>query len=331
MGKRPLLTKAGTAPAAARGAAPAPNLQGIFRSARRHLHSVRDVVRFAVTRFEEARLAYGHGSDNALDEAAYLVLRTLGLPLDRAEAFMDARLLPEELEAVLAILKRRVRERLPAPYLTHEAWIGPYRFYVDERAIVPRSYIGHWLCGDLAPWIEDADAVTSVLELCTGSGCLAVLAAKAFPAARIDAVDISSPALAVASRNVADYGFGERIVLHAGDLFGPVSRRRFDLILANPPYVADSAMKALPAEYRHEPGLALAGGEDGLELVRRILAGARSHLQPDGLLVMEVGHARERVEAAFPRLPFTWLEIDGADDAVLLLRRDQLPSPREKR
>jgi ribosomal protein L3 glutamine methyltransferase len=303
----------------------------MYRSARQHLHTVRDVVRFAVTRFEAAHLAYGHGSDNALDEAAYLVLRTLGLPVDRADAFMEARLLPDELDAVLAILQRRVLERLPAAYLTHEAWIGPYRFHVDERVIVPRSYIGHWLCGELAPWIEHAETVTDVLELCTGSACLAILAAKAFPRARVEAVDISRPALEVARRNVADYGLSERIRLHAGDLFAPVARRRFDLILANPPYVTTTAMQALPAEYRREPELALAGGEDGLDVVRRILAAARSHLKPDGMVIMEVGHARERVEAAFPRLELTWLEIDEADDAVLMLRGERLPSGRGRR
>jgi ribosomal protein L3 glutamine methyltransferase len=303
-------------------------LQGIYRSARLQLRTISDAVRFAATQFEKAHLAYGHGTDNAIDEAAYLVLHALHLPSERADAFMDARLLPAEMEAVLALVQRRVLERLPAAYLTHEAWIGPHRFYVDERVIVPRSYIGHWLCGELTPWIDEPDALSGVLELCTGSACLAILAAKAFPAAQIDAVDISPAALEVAARNVADYDLSERIRLHSGDLYAPVAGRRFDLVIANPPYVTATAMAALPAEYRREPALALAGGDDGLDLVRRILAEARAYLKPDGLLLMEVGHARERVDAAYPRIDFTWLEIDGVDDAVLLARREQLPSAR---
>ncbi|RPI45485.1 MAG: 50S ribosomal protein L3 N(5)-glutamine methyltransferase [Betaproteobacteria bacterium] len=290
------------------------------------MRTVRDLVRFGVTRFEAAKLSYGHGSDNALDEAAYLVSHALHLPIERLDAFMDACVLPQEADAVLALFQRRVTERLPAAYLTHEAWIGRHRFYVDERVIVPRSYIGHWLGGDLAPWIEHPEAIENVLELCTGSGCLAVLLAEAFPAARVDAVDISSDALQVARHNVAMYGLQQRVRLLEGDLFSGLSQRRYDLVAANPPYVTAAAMQDVPPEYRHEPRIALAGGEDGLDVVRRILAQAYRHLARDGLLIMEVGHARSRMEAAFPRLPFTWLEIDGVDDAVLLLRHDQLPA-----
>lgn len=298
-----------------------------FRAAAARLRSVRDLLRFGVSRFRAAGLAFGHGSDNALDEAMYLVLHALHLPLDRAELFLDARLTASEIRAALALLERRVRERRPAAYLTHEAWIGPHRFYVDERVIVPRSYIGHWLSGDLAPWITAPDQVQRVLELCTGSGCLAVLAALALPQARITAVDVSSDALAVARRNVADYGLGDRIALLRSDLYAGLADERYDLIIANPPYVTAEAMVRLPDEYRHEPRIALAGGADGLAIVRRILAEAGAHLAPGGLLVMEVGHARERVEAAFPRLPFTWIEIDAVDDAVCVLRQDQLLPP----
>jgi ribosomal protein L3 glutamine methyltransferase len=188
---------------------------------------------------------------------------------------------------------------------------------------VPRSYIGHWLADGVAPWIDEA-ASQRVLELCTGSGCLAILLARALPAASIDALDISPDALKVAARNIADYGLAERIQLIQGDLFAPVAGRRYQLIVANPPYVTQSAMRTLPAEYLHEPRNALAGGEDGFELIRRILANARGHLTPNGLLVMEVGHARSQLERAFPQMSFTWLEIDGVDDAVLLLRREQL-------
>jgi ribosomal protein L3 glutamine methyltransferase len=303
-------------------------LQPDYKAALGRLRTVRDLVRFGVSRFNEAGLCFGHGTQNALDEAFYLVRHALHLPPEQAESFLDARLTRAEVRSVLGLLQRRVRERRPAAYLTREAWIGPHRFYVDERAIVPRSYIGHWLLGDLAPWVEDPERIARVLELCTGSGCLAVLAALALPRARIDAVDLSAEALEVARRNVSDQGLQGRIELVHGDLFAALGRRRYDLILANPPYVRADAMADLPPEYRHEPVLALAGGDDGLDIVRRILAGARAHLAPRGLLVVEVGHARTAVEAAYPRMPFTWLELDGADDAVFVLNRSQLPAAR---
>ncbi len=230
------------------------------------------------------------------------------------------------MRAALVLLQRRVAERRPAAYLTREAWLGPRRFYVDERALVPRSYIGHWLLGDLAPWIEAPERIGRALELCTGSGCLAVLAALALPRARIDAVDISADALEVARRNVADYGLQARIELIRGDLFAPLRRRRYDLIVANPPYVRSDAMAQLPPEYRREPQIALGAGQDGLDVVRRIIAGARAHLAPHGRIVMEVGHARPALEAAYPRTAFTWLEVDGAEDAVFVLDRAQLPA-----
>jgi ribosomal protein L3 glutamine methyltransferase len=302
------------------------NLGAAFDAASRHLHTVRDLVRFAVSRFGEAQLAFGHGSTQALDEAAYLVSHALSLPLDRLDAFLDASLLPAEVDRVLALLRRRVIERVPAAYLTREAFLGEYRFHVDERVIVPRSYIAHWLMADIAPWFPAPERVRDVLELCTGSGCLAIVAALEFEHAQVTAVDISEAALQVAQRNVDDYGLSERIQLLRGDLFEPVeAASRYDLIVSNPPYVTADAMLRLPAEYRHEPRIALAGGDDGLALVRRILAQARIHLKPKGLLVVEVGHARENVEAAFPALPFTWLDVDGVDDAVFLLTREQLP------
>lgn len=294
-------------------------------AAARDLRTLRDLVRFAVSRFTAAGLAYGHGTDNALDEAWYLVRHALHLEHAQAESLVDARLTALERRRTLALIGRRIAERRPAAYLTREAWIGAHRFYVDERAIVPRSYIGHWLAGDVAPWIERPEGIERVLELCTGSGCLAILAALALPNARIDAVDIAADALEVARRNVADYGLEERIALIGGDLYRPLAGKRYDLIVANPPYVRARAMAELPPEYRHEPRLALAGGEDGLDVARRILAGAKAHLQRAGLLVMEVGHARTSIEAAYPRIPFTWLDIDGVDDAVLLLHRSELP------
>jgi ribosomal protein L3 glutamine methyltransferase len=300
-------------------------LEGDYKEALGRLRTLRDLLRFGVSRFNQAQLSYGHGTDNALDEAHYLVCHALHLSPDQAESFLDARLTRSEVRSAIELLWTRVRERRPAAYLTHEAWIGPHRFYVDDRVIVPRSYIGHWLLGDLTPWIPEPERVTRVLELCTGSGCLAVLAALAFEHAHIDAVDVSPEALEVAQRNVVDYGLTERIGLIRGDLYAALQRRRYDVILANPPYVSSAAMAELPPEYRHEPALALAGGEDGLEIVRRIVSGARARLASGGVLVMEVGHARPVVEATYPRTGFTWLEIDGADDAVFVLPRSQLP------
>ncbi|MHB1352202.1 MAG: 50S ribosomal protein L3 N(5)-glutamine methyltransferase [Thiobacillus sp.] len=289
------------------------------------LITVRDWLRFAVSRFNEAKLFFGHGSDNAFDEAAYLILHTLHLPPDRLDPFLDASLTHAESEQVRAVLERRVRERLPAAYLTHEAWLAGHRFYVDERVIVPRSFIAELLQDRLAPWVEDTDAVGDVLDLCTGSGCLAVLAALAFPSARVDAVDLSKDALAVAARNVADYGLGSRIELLESDLFAALGGRRYDVIVSNPPYVDAEAVATLPPEYRAEPALALGSGDDGLDATRRILAAAGDHLKPGGLLVVEIGHNRDALEAAYPALPFTWLDTEGGGQFVFMLRHEDLP------
>lgn len=289
------------------------------------LITVRDWLRFAVSRFNEAGLSFGHGCDNAYDEAAYLILATLHLPIDRLEPFLDASLTHGEAEALKTVLQRRVTERVPAAYLTHEAWLAGRRFYVDERVIVPRSFIAELLTEQLSPWIEDPDAVGNVLDLCTGSGCLAILAAEAFPQAQIDAVDLSPAALEVAVRNVADYGLQNRIDLVESDLFGALAGRTYDVILSNPPYVDAAGMAALPPEYRAEPALALGSGADGLDAVRRILGTARAHLNPGGVLVVEIGHNRDALEAAFPALPFVWLETAAGDQYVFLLQREALP------
>ena len=292
----------------------------LFRS-----HTVRDVLRYAVTRFTTARLSYGHGSTNAYDEAAYLVLHTLHLPLDTLEPFLDARLLTSEINTVLHIIERRVELRVPAAYLTNEAWLGDYRFYVDQRVIVPRSYIAELLRDQLSPWVPDPDAVGGVLELCTGSGCLAIIAADVFPEAKVDAVDISADALAVAKQNVEAYELQDRVTLIESDLTEKLGRKRYDVILANPPYVPEASMARLPREYTHEPRLALAGGTDGLDIVRKIIRQARAHLNRGGVLVVEVGHERPAVEAAFPEMNMTWLSTSAGDDMVFLLTQDQLP------
>ncbi len=289
------------------------------------LATLRDLLRFAVSRFNEAGLFFGHGSDNAWDEAVYLLLATLHLPLDRLEPFLDARLTEAERAQVLDVIERRVRDRVPAAYLTREAWLGEHRFYVDERVIVPRSFIAELLEDQLQPWIDDPWSVTSAVDLCTGSGCLAILAALAFPEAQVDAVDLSPDALDVARRNVADYGLEERVRLVHSNLFAGVARQRYDLILSNPPYVNAASMATLPEEYRREPEMALAGGEDGLDLVRVMLREAKEHLNPGGLLVVEIGHNRDALEAAFPQTPFTWLETSAGDEFVFLLRREELP------
>jgi ribosomal protein L3 glutamine methyltransferase len=292
------------------------------------LVTIRDLLRHAVSRFNHARLFFGHGSVDAWNEAVYLILYTLHLPLDRLDPFLDARVTKSEHDAVLAIIDRRVDERVPAAYLTGEAWLGDYRFVVDERVIVPRSFIAELLFEQLTPWIADPDAVTSILDLCTGSGCLAIIAADVFPSASVDAVDVSADALAVARINVEGYALDDRVRLIESDLFNDVPVRRYDLIVTNPPYVNDASMDRLPDEYRHEPRMALAGGRDGLDLVRRILAEAANRLTDDGLLVVEVGNERPHVEAAFPDLPYTWLSTSAGDDAVFAVQAADLKSLR---
>ncbi len=288
------------------------------------LKTIRDCLRFAVSRFNEANLFFGHGSSNAYDEAAYLILHTLQLPLDRLDPFLDATLTHTELMDVVSIIKRRVRERLPAAYLTHQAFLGDFSFYVDARVIVPRSFIAELLREQLAPWVSDAEDIGNVLDLCTGSGCLAILAAHAFPHAHIDAADLSPDALDVAHHNVADYGLKDQIELIESNLFAKLEGRKYDIIISNPPYVDAPSVAKLPQEYLHEPKLALGSGDDGLDATRIILEQAAGHLNPHGLLVVEIGHNRDALEAAFPTLPFTWLEVSAGDQFVFMLRREDL-------
>lgn len=285
--------------------------------------TVRGWLRFAVSRFNESGVSFGHGTTNAHDEAAYLILHTLKLPLDRLDPFLDTALTAQEIEAVSRVLRLRVEQRVPAAYLTNEAWLGDFRFYVDERVIVPRSYVAELLRDELSPWVKEPDSVGAVLDLGTGSGCLAILLAQTFPNARVDATELSPDALEVARKNVADYALEGRIRLVSGDLFAGLTGQ-YDLIVSNPPYVNADSMAALPPEYRAEPQMALAGGRDGLDIVRRILSGAGAHLDQGGLLVVEIGHNREALERAFPRLPFTWLETSGGDGFVFLLTGAQL-------
>lgn len=286
--------------------------------------TMRDLLRHAVTRFNTEKLFFGHGSANALDEAAYLLLHTLKLPLDKIDPFLDARLLPHEIEAALAVIERRATDRVPASYITNEAWLGTYNFYVDERVIVPRSFIAELIPEHFSPWVQDPDAITSILELCTGSGCLPIMLADAFPDAQVDAVDISKDALAVAQRNVDTYELQNRITLIESDLYTNVPDKKYDLIITNPPYVNSGSMSKLPQEYLHEPQIALAGGEDGMDLVRKIVAGAAQRLNKNGILMVEIGNEREFAEQAFGDLGLTWLTTSAGDDMVFLLHADQL-------
>ena len=295
-----------------------------FSEASRTLGTVRDHLRFAVSRFNQAGLFFGHGSSDAYDEAAYLILHTLHLPLDRLEPFLDARLTDSERVEVLGILQRRVEQRIPAAYLTHQALLGEFSFYVDERVIVPRSFIAELLLVQFSPWIAKPEKIGNVLDLCTGSGCLAIIAAHAFPYASVDAVDLSPDALGVAERNVADYHLQDRVHLIESDLFTKLGKRKYDIIISNPPYVDAESVAALPQEHLHEPKLALGSGHDGLDATRIILEEAARHLTENGVLIVEIGHNREVLEAAYPDLPFTWLDVSAGDQFVFMLHKNDL-------
>ena len=288
------------------------------------LRTVRDLIRFAVTAFASSPIYFGHGYPGPVEEASYLVLHALGLPHEQRDLWLDASLLPEERRSALDLVQRRIVERRPAAYLTHEAWLGPFRFYVDERVIVPRSFIADALNEGLDPWIDDFEALTRVADICTGGGSLAILLALKCPGARVDAVDLSPDALAVATRNVVDYGLQDQVHLFQGDLFEGLAHGAYDLIVSNPPYVDAKAMASLPLEYSKEPEMALASGRDGLDHVRRLIAEAPAFLKPEGLLVVEVGHQRATLEAAFPQIPWIWLDLPEGDSYVFVVRREGL-------
>ncbi len=289
-----------------------------------HLTTIRDYLRLAVSRFREAKLEHGHGASTALDEAAFLILETLNLPVDDINPWLDAKLLPAEREKLSAIIDARIRTRKPAAYLTRRTYIHGVPFYVDERVIVPRSYIGELLFsglfgGEGHNLIEDPQAVNSVLDLCTGSGCLAILAAGIFPNAAVDAVELSTDALDIARINVKEHGLETRVTLHQGDLFAPLANKKYDLIMANPPYVAEAEVVAFPQEYAHEPVMAHVGGRDGLDVVRRILTEAPRHLNRGGGLLCEIGTGRDILERAYPDLNFFWLDTEESTGEVFWL------------
>jgi ribosomal protein L3 glutamine methyltransferase len=290
--------------------------------------TVRDFLRWAVSGFRKAKLAHGHGASSALDEAAFLILEGLNLPVEDINPWLEARLLPGERERLAKLIRARIDTRKPAPYLVNRTYIRGVPFYVDERVIVPRSYIGELMFsgafgGDGFKLVEDPRAVNSVLDLCTGSGCLAILAASLFPYAEIDAVDLSGDALAVAEINVEEHDLANRINLLQSDLFEALEGRTYDLIITNPPYVADEEVAAFPAEYSQEPVMAHLGGSDGLDIVRRILAEAPDHLNAGGGIICEIGTGRDILEAEFPELPFLWLDTEESEGEVFWLTREQ--------
>jgi ribosomal protein L3 glutamine methyltransferase len=309
-----------TKPAAKRG----PTIPKLPKVGAGELLTLLDFVRYAASRFVEAHLVFAHGTTDPVAEAAFIVCEALHLHPDQFESFATARVTAAEGKKILDLIGRRVTTRKPAAYLVNKIYMRGLPFYVDERTIVPRSFIGelledHFGGGDdedAGSLISDPDAVESVLDLCTGSGCLAILAARNFPNAEIDAVDISKDALEVATRNVGDYGLEDRLTLHRGDLFKPLGGKRYNLIVSNPPYVDAEGMAGLPRECRAEPKLAFDGGADGLDIVRRILDEAQAHLTPQGGLLCEIGRCRPQLEAAYPHLPLLWLDTEDSEGEV---------------
>jgi len=319
MPKKPKTVKASTT-------TPAPKTARLPRPA--ELITILDFVRFAATAFNRAKLTFAHGTDDAVGDAVLLVCGALQLAPTDFDAFAAARLSAEERRKLFDLIEARIRTRMPVAYLINRVYLRGVPFYVDKRVIVPRSYVGEILDGELFDGGElsliDPSAVERVLDLCTGSGCLAILAALRFPHAKVDAVDVSSDALAVAAINVAEHGLENRVTLLRGDLFEPTGATRYDLIITNPPYVDAAGMAGLPAECRHEPALALDGGGDGIAVVRRILAGATAHLTPGGGLLCEVGRGRAVLERAFPRTRFLWIDTEASAGEVLWLGADEL-------
>ncbi|MBX3596065.1 MAG: 50S ribosomal protein L3 N(5)-glutamine methyltransferase [Rhizobiaceae bacterium] len=296
------------------------------------LVTLRDALRYAVSAFSAAGLYYGHGSTTALDEAVFLILESLNLPVEDFNAFADARLTAREKALIGERIAQRIETRQPAAYIIGRTYLAGVPFRSDARALVPRSFIGELLAsslfngsGEAGALVEDPMEIASVLDLCTGGGSLAILAAYAFPNAEIDAVDLSADALTLAAENVEDHGFGDRIKLLRGDLFGPLAGRTYDLIITNPPYVGQDVMAVLPPEFTHEPAMALDGGADGFDIVHRILAQSASHLNPGGGLLCEIGTDSDILESQYPHTPFLWLDTEHSEGEVFWLRREQLP------
>ena len=288
------------------------------------LFTIRDWLRFSVSRFEESGIFFGHGTDNAYDEAVWLIMSGLHLPMDTLENFLDAVITEVERKYLAHLIERRITDRTPTAYLLREAWLKGFKFYVDERVIVPRSFIAELLENGLSPWIEYQEMVESAADICTGSGCLGVLMAHAFPNAAIDVIDISPDAIAVANINIANYGLQDQITVIQSDMFSALSGKTYDLIISNPPYVDAPSMAQLPQEYRNEPQIALGSGIAGLDHTHTILNEAADYLNDGGILVVEIGHNRDALIEAYPELPFIWLEVESGNAFVFLLTKEQL-------
>ncbi|MDO9365316.1 MAG: 50S ribosomal protein L3 N(5)-glutamine methyltransferase [Methylotenera sp.] len=294
------------------------------------LFTIRDWIRFAVSQFEASDIFYGHGTDNAYDEAVWLMMSALHLPMDTLDNFLDARLTEAERTKLANFIEQRITNHTPTAYLLKEAWLQGLKFYVDERVLIPRSFIAELLNNDLSPWIEFPEMIESAADICTGSGCLGVLLAGVFPNAAIDVIDISQDAIDVANINIANYGLEAQITAIKSDMFSALRDekngcKKYDVIISNPPYVDAPAMAALPAEYRNEPQLALGSGVAGLDHTHTILHEAANYLTDDGILIVEIGHNREALEAAYPNIVFNWLEVSSGNEFVFLLTRNQLP------
>jgi ribosomal protein L3 glutamine methyltransferase len=292
-----------------------------------HFRTLRDFIRFAVSSMTQAKVAFGQGTDNAFDEAVYLTLHTLSLPIDQLDPFLDATLLPAERLKVLNVLAKRINERLPAAYITGEAWLQGYRFNVDPDVIIPRSPIAELLVSQLDTWVAEPHAITNVLDVCTGSGCLAILAALVLPKAHVDATDSSIDALRVAKINVDEYNLNDRLHLYQGSLLEPLpAERLYNMIICNPPYVNDASMQSLPPEFMHEPSLALAGGKDGMRLIGNLLKQCAKKLTPEGVLFLEIGHERSHFDATFGHLSPIWIDTLATQDQIMMLTAAQLQS-----
>lgn len=288
------------------------------------IFTLRDWLRFTMSRFEESDIFFGHGTDNAYDEAVWLLMSALHLPLDTLDNFLDARITESERKHLAQLIQRRIVDRTPTAYLVKEAWLKGFKFYVDERVIVPRSFIAELLENGLSPWIEFPEMVASAADICTGSGCLGILLANAFPNAEIDVIDISPDAIDVANINIANYGLQDQVHAIQSDMFTALSGNKYDLIISNPPYVDAPSMATLPKEYRNEPQIALGSGDAGLDHTHTILREAANYLNDGGLLVVEIGHNRDALIEAYPNLQFVWLEVESGDEFVFLLSKEQL-------
>jgi ribosomal protein L3 glutamine methyltransferase len=293
-------------------------------SASSELFTIRDWIRYAVSQFEASDVFYGHGTDNAYDEAVWLIMSGLHLPMDTLNNFLDARITADERIKLASFIEQRITKHTPTAYLLKEAWLQGLKFYVDERVLIPRSFIAELLADGLSSWIEFPEMVESAADICTGSGCLGILLASVFPNAEIDVIDISQDAIDVANINIANYSLQEQVTAIKSDMFTALKGKKYDLIISNPPYVDAPSMAALPQEYQNEPQLALGSGDAGLDHTHTILREAANYLNDDGILVVEIGHNREALEAAYPNIIFNWLEVSSGNEFVFLLTKSQL-------